>query len=95
LTLLSKFGVCGFFGEKLFEKSFSPNPSSKTFTAFYFFLGKLLKKFSQTLSKLSQHFSMRESFSFFVSDFDILPIAVRYHHPAGSAERMRFSWGTF
>ena len=31
---------------------------------FVFFLGKLLKKFSQTLSKLSQHIFMCESFYF-------------------------------
>jgi len=52
------------FGEETFEKVSPPYPLFKTFTAFYFFLGKLLKKFSQTLSKLSQHFLLRESFYF-------------------------------
>jgi len=44
-----------FMGKTSFKK-FSPYPFQELSQQFLFFLGKLLEKFSQTLSKLSQHF---------------------------------------
>jgi len=57
-----------FVGRNFFQKVPPHTPLQKLSQHFIFFLGKLLKKFSQTLSKLSQHFLLRESFYFFVSD---------------------------
>jgi len=65
--------ACG--GGTFFKKFLPHTPSSKTFTALFYFVGTFFQKGYHTLQKLSKHSFMCESFYFFVSNFNILPIA--------------------